>query len=58
MPWEAEFFPPAACHEIVVVEDTNHNANLHLNAPDNFQLMLDWIDRRVGNAGPAEEPCG
>ncbi|MBT8443608.1 MAG: lysophospholipase [Gammaproteobacteria bacterium] len=55
--WEAGFFPPAACHEIVVLEDTNHNANLHLNAPDNFALMLDWIDRRVGNAAPPTQPC-
>jgi len=55
--WEAEFFPPAACHEIVVLDDTNHNANLHLNAPDNFELMLDWIDRRVGNATAPSQPC-
>jgi pimeloyl-ACP methyl ester carboxylesterase len=55
--WEAGFFPPAACHEIVVLDDTNHNANLHLNAPGNFQLMLDWIDRRIGNAGPPDAAC-
>ncbi|MGI9308970.1 MAG: alpha/beta fold hydrolase, partial [Gammaproteobacteria bacterium] len=55
--WEAEFFPPAACHEIIVLDDTNHNANLHLNAAGNFQLMIDWIERRVGNAGPPAEPC-
>jgi pimeloyl-ACP methyl ester carboxylesterase len=55
--WEAEFFPPAACHEIVVLDDTNHNANLHRNAPGNFELMLDWIDRRVGNAGPPTQAC-
>jgi hypothetical protein len=58
MAFEAEFFPPAACHEIVVLDDTNHNANLHLNAPGNFKLMLDWIERRVGNAGEPEAPCG
>jgi pimeloyl-ACP methyl ester carboxylesterase len=56
--FESAFFPPASCHEIVVLEDTNHNANLHLNAPGNFRLMLDWIDRRVGNAGPPAQPCG
>jgi pimeloyl-ACP methyl ester carboxylesterase len=55
--WEAEFFGPAACHEITVLKDTNHNANLHLNAPENFRLMLDWIERRVGNAGPPSEVC-
>ena len=57
MAWEAEFFPPAACHEIVVVENTNHNANLHLNAPQNFGLMLNWIERRIGNAGPPSQAC-
>nr|MDJ0928573.1 alpha/beta fold hydrolase [Gammaproteobacteria bacterium] len=57
MVWEAEFFPRAACHEIVVLEDTNHNANLHLNAPNSFQMMLDWIGRRVGNGGPPTQPC-
>lgn len=56
--WEAQYFPPAACHEITVLEDTNHNANLHLNARGNFQKMLDWIERRVGNAGPPAQPCG
>ncbi len=56
--WESAFFPPAACHEIVVLDDTNHNANLHLNAQGNFQLMLDWIDRRIGNAVPPLEACG
>ena len=55
--WESAFFPPAACHEITVLDDTNHNANLHLNAPDNFRLMLDWVERRVGNAAPPTEPC-
>jgi pimeloyl-ACP methyl ester carboxylesterase len=55
--WEAEFFPPESCHEIVVLDDTDHNANLHLNAPGNFALMLDWVERRVGNAGQPTEPC-
>lgn len=55
--WESQFFPPSACHEIIVLDDTNHNANLHLNASNNFQLMLDWIDRRVGILGPPGEPC-
>lgn len=56
--WESDFFPPAACHEIVVVNDTNHNANLHRNAPDNFALMLDWVERRIGNRAPPVQPCG
>ncbi|MGI9342270.1 MAG: alpha/beta hydrolase [Gammaproteobacteria bacterium] len=55
--WEREFFQPAACHEMVVVPDTNHNANLHRNAPANFKWILDWVERRVGNAGPPTQPC-
>ena len=55
--FEAEFFPPAVCHEIVVLDDTNHNANLHLNAAESFRLMLDWVERRVGSNGPPTEPC-
>lgn len=56
--WESEYFPPEACHEIVVVEDTNHNANLHLNAPDNYRIMLDWVDRRIGNGVAPPDACG
>jgi len=55
--WEGQFFPPAACHEMSVLDDTNHNANLHLNAPASFQLMLDWIERRVGIRGPPTHAC-
>ena len=55
--WESRFFPPEACHEMVVLKETNHNANLHLNAADSFQLMLDWIERRIGLTGPPSQPC-
>lgn len=56
---EARFFGPAACLETVVLDDTDHDANLHLNAPGNFAIMLDWVRRRVGSgAGDAPtEPC-
>ena len=50
---ESTMFPPAACLEVTVLDDTNHNANLHLNAPQNFTLMLDWIERRVGSGAGA-----
>ncbi len=55
---EQPLFPPEACFELVVLEDTNHNANLHKNAPEAFALMLDWVARRVGSAteGPSQ-PC-
>jgi pimeloyl-ACP methyl ester carboxylesterase len=55
---ELEFYPAAACPEIKVLADTNHNANLHFNAPANFALMQDWINRRVGSAGnPPTDRC-
>lgn len=55
---ELAFYPPTACPEITILENTNHNANLHLNAQDNFALMLDWIARRAGSAGqPPSQPC-
>lgn len=55
---EMAFYPAATCPEITVLNDTNHNANLHRNAPSNFALMQDWINRRVGSAGqPPTAPC-
>jgi pimeloyl-ACP methyl ester carboxylesterase len=55
---ELAFYPATVCPEIKVLDDTNHNANLHLNATDNFYLMQDWINRRVGSAGmTATQPC-
>ncbi|MDH3692919.1 MAG: lysophospholipase [Gammaproteobacteria bacterium] len=55
--WEKAYYPLAACHDMVVLDDTNHNANLHLNAPDTFKLMLDWIDRRIGIGQPPADRC-
>ena len=55
---ESAFYPAAACPEVYVLDDTNHNANLHLNAPEAFALMQDWVARRVGTAGaPPSDPC-
>lgn len=56
---EARFFGPEACLETVVIADTDHNPNLHRNAPDNFAIMLDWMRRRVGAGagGAPTEPC-
>lgn len=55
--WEKEFYPQAACHEMVVLDDTNHNANLHLNAPETFKLILDWTDRQIGIGQPPQAAC-
>ena len=56
---EQAFFSPAACLEVVVLDDTGHDSALHLNAPQNFALMLNWAARRVGTgAGTAPTaPC-
>ncbi len=55
---ELSYYPDTICPEIYVLDDTNHNANLHLNAPENFALMQDWINRRVGSAGePPANAC-
>jgi pimeloyl-ACP methyl ester carboxylesterase len=55
---ETAFYPASTCPEIYVLDDTNHNANLHLNAGEAFGLMQDWINRRVGSAGnPPTQPC-
>lgn len=55
---EIPYFPPASCLEVTVLDDTNHNANLHVNAPEVFELMLDWVSRRVGSGGAApQDPC-
>ena len=54
---EQAFFAPAACLEMIVLEDTGHDSALHLNASQNFALMLDWATRRVG-AGNGSAPSG
>ena len=55
---EVPLFPPASCLEVTVLDDTNHNVNLHTNAPEVFALMLDWVSRRVGSGGAApQKPC-
>jgi len=53
---ETPYFPPASCFELTMLDDVNHNANLHKNAPSTFALMLDWVARRVGNG--SELPTG
>jgi hypothetical protein len=54
---EAQFFPPAMCPEIRVLDTTGHNVNLHRNAPEAFAVIQDWIRRRVGPGSGPGEPC-
>ena len=46
--YEQAFFSDRACVETVILDDTNHNINLHKNAPVSYRLMHDWVERRVG----------
>jgi len=45
---EQTFFSPEACIETNVIERTGHNLNLHLNAPQNYGIIHDWMARRIG----------
>lgn len=56
---EAGFYAPEACPEVVAVPDTGHNLNLHVSAPATYDLILEWMDRRVGSdpRAPAPQPC-
>ncbi len=56
---EQSFFSPAACIEANVIEQTGHNINLHLNAPQSYGLIHDWMERRIGiqpDKAPSD-PC-
>lgn len=45
---EAAFFSPDACLETAVIAGAGHDLNLHLQAPITYDVVLDWLDRRVG----------
>lgn len=45
--YERAFFTAAASHEIVILDNINHDANLHRNAPATTALILDWISRTI-----------
>ncbi|MCP4198735.1 MAG: alpha/beta hydrolase [Proteobacteria bacterium] len=45
---EQGFFSPEACIETNVIEQTGHNLNLHLNAPESYAVINDWMERRIG----------
>ncbi|HEX7184119.1 MAG TPA: alpha/beta hydrolase [Thermoanaerobaculia bacterium] len=56
---EAAFYAPDACAEIVAIPDAGHNLNLHFQAPLTYDVILEWMDRRVGSnprVAPAQ-PC-
>jgi hypothetical protein len=54
--YEEAFYSPEARLETRVIPDAGHSLNLHRNATDWFEIVLDWLDRRVpGNGRPAAE---
>lgn len=56
---EPGFYAPDACPEAVAIPDAGHNLNLHLNAQLSYDVMLEWLDRRIGSDPrvPAPMPC-
>jgi pimeloyl-ACP methyl ester carboxylesterase len=56
---EPGFYPADACAEAVAIPDTGHDLNLHYSAPVTYDVILDWMDRRVGSNTKAPAPgCG
>lgn len=56
---EPSFYPPDACAEAVAIANAGHALNLHLQVPQAYDAILDWLDRRVGSdtKQPAPSPC-
>lgn len=57
---EPGFYPADACAEAVAIPNAGHDLNLHFQAPLTYDVVLDWMDRRVGSNPkvPAPSPCG
>ncbi len=56
---EAGFYPPDACVETSVIAGAGHDLNLHFQAQQAYDDVLEWLDRRVGSDTrvPAPSPC-
>lgn len=46
---EASFFAPDACLETAVIAGSGHDLNLHVQAPQTYDVVLSWMDRWVGS---------
>jgi pimeloyl-ACP methyl ester carboxylesterase len=56
---EPGFYPADTCAEAVAIPGAGHDLNLHFQAPQAYDAVLEWLDRRVGsdpNAAPPS-PC-
>ncbi len=56
---EASLFPADACVETASIADVGHDLNLHFQAQQAYDAVLDWLDRRVGSDPnlPPPVPC-
>ena len=56
---EPSFYPADACAEAVAIPNAGHDLNLHFQAPLTYDVVLNWLDRRVGRnpKAPAPSPC-
>jgi len=56
---EASFYPADACVETAAIANVGHDLNLHLQAQTAYNVVLSWMDRRVGSNTkvPPTDPC-
>jgi pimeloyl-ACP methyl ester carboxylesterase len=56
---EPGFYPADACAEAVAIPGAGHDLNLHVQAQDAYDAVLEWMDRRVGSDTrvAAVDPC-
>jgi len=56
---EASFYPADACAESVIIPGAGHDLNLHFQAQQTYDAVLEWMDRRVGSNTkvPPTSPC-
>jgi pimeloyl-ACP methyl ester carboxylesterase len=56
---EVNFFSPDACVETAAIAGAGHDLNLHFQAPIAYDVVLEWMNRRVGSDvnAPPPSPC-
>jgi pimeloyl-ACP methyl ester carboxylesterase len=53
---EASFFSPEACLETAVIAGSGHDLNLHVQAPQTYDVVLSWMDQWVGSNSKVAPP--
>lgn len=56
---EPSFYPADACAEAVAIAGAGHDLNLQFQAQEAYDVILNWMDRRVGGdtRALASDPC-